>query len=234
MTFLSKPQRNMIEALEFWIARLPRNIWSTVSSSGNKLRRPVWGSTSMSPARIGRRRPSYGPSGQFFSQLWCRLRGGGRTWRWLVVCFKFDASNDGARRGGCERARSGVNRACTVGGWASHVCPFRWMALAACRLRHFIVHLCRFGNRQIGETYRGGRGLLFEWCWNRKRGLKCRLQRFLNFFSRSPFGASHWYLRLAQHQNQTQTTIYLPLSCFSRICRCHTRTPLPNLSHPPV
>jgi len=60
----------------------------------------------------------------------------------------------------------------------------------------------------------------------------------LNLFQSRPL----WCKSLTQaspdltikHKKKNRTTIYLPSSCFSTICRCRTRAPLANLSLLPI
>jgi len=51
---------------------------------------------------------------------------------------------------------------------------------------------------------------------------------------RDPFGVSHWYSRLTnpKSKQKSRTTIYLPLPCFSRKCRCYARAPLRIFASP--
>ena len=51
---------------------------------------------------------------------------------------------------------------------------------------------------------------------------------------RDPFGVSHWYSRLTnpKSKQKSRTTIYLPLPCFSRKCRCYARAPLRIFTSP--
>jgi len=63
------------------------------------------------------------------------------------------------------------------------------------------------------------RGRTFDSAWE---------QSFLNFFQ--PFGVTS----ASPNFKFKHKTIFLPLSCFSTICRCHARAPFANLPAPPV